>query len=396
MRSSRILYLIVVLLLPYSTAGADSFFFRVEDVDWHFAWGMDYIPTGADITIGYGGFNWIAGVESSIEMTFGAGYEGFETYRDVDYMPHTEIVNSAGHDKNLEFNKANILWALGARQGLLWNPEQQRNLLEAFLFYRGRYDRYLDGRVFWGTDPVTAEAIRQEHALWQEAFPGTDARGILGNSLIAGFSLNTVQESRSAHAKDGLYAEISVEISPYLPVLGASDFYRINLKAKYFKTLFSRYSDLPERRINILLCEYAALDWADAERSMPLYVMQTLGGLNLRYGLADSVRGFEKYSWDTQFKAVNAFEIRANFPSLIHPDVYPGLLLFFDAGYGYKFWGDPDPADPEGGLLLSAGFGVYLNVLDLEYIHLYIQFPIYPRRFDGSAVDLDLDFSLHF
>ncbi len=381
-------------------AGRGSpFLFGLAGVRWHFFWGLDLIPTGLDVRLGYRGLSLLPGLDTVLEATLGGGYEGFETYRAVDYTPNFQIPpdRAAGHDRNLEFNSPNFQWQLGLRQGILWNQEEGHNLLEGFVFYRGRYDRYLEGRAFWGTDPSRVALIQEYHSLWQQSYAGTDAYGIFGTSFLLGVDLNDLRHDDRTKAYDGLYAEGSFEASPWIPsVMGASDFWRLNVSARFFKVLYQASPQARKNAFTVYLGEYASLDYADAARSMPLYVMETFGGTELRSGLADSVRGFEEFSWDTQLKAVNNLEIRANLPSLYFASLVPGALAYFDIGYGRGYWGAPAPYDGAGGVLASTGVGVYLDVFDITYVRVYAHFPLIGARLDGAPWKLDIDFNLHF
>jgi hypothetical protein len=130
---------------------------------------------------------------------------------------------------------------------------------------------------------------------------------------------------------------------------------------------------------------------------MPLYVMQSFGGTRPREGLADAVRGFEKYSWDTQLKIAHNLDLRINLPvfySILGRDLFPGLVFYFDVGYGSRYWGDP--LDTKGGFIGSTGLGVFLGLLDMAYTHIYCHFPLIGHRIDGAPWVLDLDIGLQF
>ncbi len=392
------LILFLLILMAAISAGAESpITFDISGLRWHFAWGLDVVPTGLAVTVGYEGLSFISGLDTRFETTLDAGYEGFETYRGIDFTPHQEIDYSTGGNKNLEFNMASARWELGIKQGLLWNPGQDRNLLQIFLFYRGRYDSYLDGRIFWGTDPALEQPILDGHLDWQANFEGTDAYGLFGNSFLLGLDLDTLEQNVQSQTYDGIFAEASFEISPYIEiedVPGAADFYRFNLRAMLFKTLYSKASARKWNLFSIYLADYFSVDWADAARSMPLYVMQSFGGTDLRLGLAWSVRGFEKFSWDTQFKIVNNLELRFNLPSIFFKNLFPGFLVYLDAGYGTKFWGAP--AGTEGAFLCSSGLGVFVNLLGITSARIYFKLPLVGERFDGADWHLYINFDLHF
>jgi hypothetical protein len=381
-----------------SETRADPFSFGISDVRRYFAWGWNMIPTGLDVTASYRIPPWFSGVDTILEATIGGGYEGLATFRTWDYIPHTVAADTAAAEGYLEFNSPNFQWQAGIRQGILWNPDKAENLLEAFLFYRGRYERYLNGRYFWGSSDSQIAAIRASHEAWQSSYLGSDARGIFGTSLFAGLAYDDLHFNWRTKAYDGFYTEGSLEISPYFPsVLGASDFWRLNATAKYSKTLYESPRETEKNWFTLYLSGILAIDYADALRQMPLYVMETLGGTEPRVGLAYAVRGFEKYSWDTQLKIVHNLDLRLNLPvfySIFGRDLLPGVVVYFDLGYGDHYWGDP--TDTPGGFLASSGIGTYLGLLDLAYVHLYFHVPLINHRIDRAPWVVDLDLGLQF
>ncbi len=395
------LFAILLLAAPLdgeqSTDSRNPFFYRIEGLRRHFTWGCDFVPTGVDLVAGYRGFFVFPQLQTIVQANLGGGYEGFETYRDSDYTPNVQIPpeKAAGEALNLEFNSPNLQWQLGLRQGLLWNRVLERNLLEAFVFYRGRFDRYLNGRHFWCTEEPRIQEIEDYHEQWQQDYPGTDAYGIFGTSLLVGMAVDNMDRDTSSKAYNGAYAELSLEASPYLPsVMGASDFRRLNFSSKTFKTLYQALLRNGCNVFSVYLGSYFSIDYAAARRQMPLYVMQTFGGTELREGLADSVRGFEKYSWDTQLKIVHNLDLRFNLPAVYWPDLVPGCLLYFDLGYGSDYWGDR--SGTPGVFLGSSGIGVYIDFFDIAYARLYLNVPLIGQRLDRAPLDIDFDLHLHF
>jgi hypothetical protein len=320
------------------------------------------------------------------------------TFRDKNFTPNTVAAATSDPDGNLEFNSPNFQWQMGIRQGIAWNPEEDQNLLEAFLYYRGRYDRYLNGRHYWGSSDAEIAAFEASHDAWQTGYLGTDAYGIFGNSLFTGLAYDTLEFDRRTRAYDGTHAEVSLEVSPYFQsVLGASDFWRVNFSTKTFWTLYDARPEVKKNVFTIYAGSYFSIDYADARRSLPLYVMQSFGGTELRDGLADSVRGFEEFSWDTQLKIVHNLEMRFNLPVLYSfrdRDLIPGLVVYFDLGYGTRYW--RDPTNTPGGFLGSTGIAVFADLFGIAYTQFYAHFPLIGQRIDGAPVTLDFAIGLHF
>jgi hypothetical protein len=383
-------------------AATDSAFFcRIVDVRRYFAWGWDLVPTGFDVTVGCKIKPWFEGVDTILQATVGGGYEGFGTFRTSDLIPNQPVdapEATADPNGNLEFNSPNFQWQAGIHQGILWNPAAHQNLLEVFLYYRGRCDRYLDGRHYWGASESGIAAIETAHEDWQASYVGNDACGIFGNSLFAGLACDALRFDRRSKAYEGTYAEASFEFSPYFSaVLGASDFWRVNLSTKTFRILYESRTWRSKNWFTVYGGSCFSIDYADAHRQMPLYVMQSIGGTQPRKGLAKAVRGFEDYSWDTQLKIVHNLDVRFNLPviySIGGKDLLPGLVAYFDLGYGTRYWGDP--SNTPGGFLGSTGMGVFVDLLDVVYTHLYLHLPLIGRRIDGAPAVVDFELGLHF
>ncbi len=387
-----------------------GFYWGLDDVLFYWAWGADAFPSGLVLKAGYKE-NFLEKYDTDFFAIARGGYGGETFLRGTDFTPHINPFDTgvlpAGITEWGPYNKVNfdapqVRWELGVKQGLLWSDKTDKNLLEAILMYRGRYDNYLTGRIIWGTDENLAAVVTDLHEAWRSEYQGTDANGILGNSLLIGLLYDTISKNEVTKVYDGLYAEISAEFSPYfegLSDLGASDFWRVTGSAKGFIPLYNAAPEAGTNLISVYLADYFSIDYSAAEKSMPLYVMKSFGGTGLRTGLAGGkgVRGFETNTWDTELKVVNNLEIRCNLPALYFRNIVPGILVFIDAGYGYGFWHAPAPYNTMNTVLASTGFAIYLNLFDLATVTATSSFPLYGNRLDGKKYSLfGIGFGLHF
>ena len=369
-----------------------DFYWKLAGVRWYFLWGLDLLPTGVDITLGYKGFRILPGRDTLLQVTAGGGYESFNLYRYADGSP---ALPGSQFDK-MEFNAWIFKWEPGIRQGFLWNRKLDRNLLEGFLFYRGRYDIYRDGRVIWGTPVAEAQQIVQEHTDYQAALVFVDSEGVWSNSLFTGISLDMMDGNKNHQTKQGFYGELSLEWDPYLPDAAWKtdvDFLRFNGTLKGFYTLFDAAPDREKNLFSVYAGDHFSVDYA-AGHNIPMFVMQSFGGTRPRTGLGRTLRGFEEYTYDTRFKMVNNIEIRANLPALRLKSAVPGVVSYFDSGYYSNYFGDPGVL--KSGFLCSTGFGVYLNLLGVDYLRIYLHFPLVGERVDGKKMTVDVNLGLHF
>lgn len=352
------------------------------------AYWLGIVPTGLDLKLDYRISPLVHGLDSILEMTAGAGYEPENFYRTSTGSPYTQPgYATAGPSGNniSDFDRVQAVSDLGFRQGILYNPKQNRNLLEAFAFYRFHYDHY--------SEPPNATG----GLIFSSPFP--DRNQILSNSIMGGFDYDTLQYDKLHKTYQGIYAETSLEWGPrfFFNGIGNADFLRWNFKGKIFRTLYtSTYTSKTAKKMNrfsLYAGEYFSADYATGN-SIPIYVQQTLGGRELRFGLGGTVRGFETAAYDTNFKAVNSLEIRAVGPAIFVPSLAPGLFAFVDTGYYNGYF--QDPSHTPGGFLASTGVGAYLVSFDLASIDAILAFPLYGHRIDRSPYNISFHFSLHF
>ena len=129
---------------------------------------------------------------------------------------------------------------------------------------------------------------------------------------------------------------------------------------------------------------------------VPLPVRQTFGGRNqLVEGLGGQVRGVDTDSLDTNLKAVNNLELRANGPALFNPDIVPGLIVFWDSGY-YNQVGEAGISSPASGFVSTIGAGGFLDFLDLGTGAGYLAYRLDNVNASGQRFSFMIEFGLHF
>ena len=369
-----------------------DFYFQLARVRWYLLWGIDFLPTGVDLTFGYKGLSFFPGLDTKFQITAGGGYDSLNLYRDADGTPYLP----GSMKSKMEFNALLLAWEPGLRQGILWNDLLDRNLLEAFIFYRGHYDDYFNGRIIWGTDDAERDQILAEHGSYKNDLIFTDKEKVFSNSLFAGLTFDALKVDKIHNVSDGFYSEFSVEWDPAIPKTFPNidvDFLRFNFQARSF---FPLYDAAPEREKNLFslyLGENFAIDYA-LGNNIPMFVSHTFGGTYIREGLGYYVRGFEKWTYDTQLKIVNNLELRANLPAIYFKNLVPGLVAYFDTGFYRGYFGDPGVVKQ--GFLVATGVGFYLDFFGIDYLRVYLQVPLYGERVDGKKIHIDLNAGLQF
>jgi hypothetical protein len=337
---------------------------------------------GVDVGIGYRGLPLLPSADTTIWAYIGGSYKWMSYYRDSAGNLIAPGALAAPGSADPGFTRIEGAWRLGIEQGFAWNPRTKTNLLEAFVFYRGRAD---------------ANQITAGDLLYASSIP--DRAGMLLNSIQLGFACDDVLSDARHKSRDGISAEVSAEWGPrffFNTLAGDSDYLRFNATFSWFLPLFDAAPDRPVNLFNVYLAEYLSLDYAvGLAAPVPLFVRQSFGGRDQVDGLGGQVRGVDSGSLDTNLKAVNNLEIRLNLRPMVLPDIVPGLVAFWDSGY-YNQVGEAGIAAPKSGFVTTVGAGAFLNFLDLGTGALYMTYRLDDVNADGKQIGFMVEFGLHF
>jgi hypothetical protein len=353
---------------------------------------------GVDLGVGYRGLSLIPGEQTTFWIYAGGGYEVGHYYRDqYDALLSPGQIGSGGGPlakADPAFNRIEAAWRLGIEQGFIWNPRTSTNLFEAFFFYRGRYDVNLPAGGALLTDPSLT------------LLPDRDTS--LLNTLQLGLGYDDTL-TNTHYTRNGTSSELTAEWGPpwfFNTIQGDSDFVRFNATVTSFIPLFDA---APESRANVFsvyLGEYLSVDYAIGLNGtpVPLFVRQTFGGRTQNTGLGEQVRGVDKGGYDTNLKAVNNLEVRANLlaiplPGLVAghvPVIIPGVLAYFDCGF-YDQVGEPVISSPSPGLVAATGAGVYVEVPGFGTLLAYVEYRLDSANAEGDHLRIFvLEFGMQF
>ncbi len=341
---------------------------------------VDLRLIGADVGVGYRGFQLFPNVDTVLWSYLGGGYEWQEYYR----TPSGALIGPGGlGSANPGYMRIELLGRVGIAQGIVWNDDTMRNLLEVFVFFNSRYD----------TNQIAPGQTLSDAMI-------DDRTGTFQNTLLGGLGLNGVHDDVDHKVRRGVSAELSAEWGPswlFNTLIGSADFVRFNANTRIFLPFFDVAPDRPVNLLSAYLAENLSVDYAiGIGAPVPLVIRQSFGGRRPQTGLGSAVRGVAWGSYDTNLKAVNNLELRVNLPALVIPDVVPGLIAFFDAGY-YDQLGEGGIVTPApAGIVASTGLGAYLDFLDLVTAALYLDYRLDDVNPNGSHWSLTAEASLHF
>lgn len=336
---------------------------------------------GLDLGIGYRGLALMPGTDTILWAYGGGAYERRTFVR----LPDGSLITgpapaSVDPSEDIFYDRWSARWQLGIAQGFLWNARMESNLLEAELFYRGRYDAN-----------IQADA---DQLIYRSALPDRD--GILSNAVLAGICWSDALLDPRTKTKSGIAAEFTVEWGPSFLLntgIGRSDYIRFNLSARGFIPVLDAAPDASMNVFSLYICDFFSLDYA-LGRSVPLHIRQSFGGIDPRTGLGGALRGIDSGSLDADLKAVNNFEVRANLPAIVIRDIMPGMLAYWDMGAYYQIGETIEPA--LFGFVTSVGAGAFLDLFDFAQLIAYLNYRLTGVNADGNSLSFDFDFVLKF
>ncbi len=344
---------------------------------------FDVLPFfwGSDLGVGYRGFSLIPGTDTILWAYGGGGYQTQTYIR----MPDGTLITGAAPGTvtvpaDINYDRWSWRWQAGIEQGFLWNSRTQQNLLEAVLFYRGRYDSNVQASP--------------SQLIYQSA--SFDRFGLVGNAVIAGVIYDDLLFNPVNRTRNGIHAELTGEWGYPIftgTVEGSFTYLRFNLTAKGFLPLFDAAPTAEMNVFSVCLCDFASVDYALGS-SVPLHIRQTFGGMKPRTGLGGALRGIDSGSLDANLKAVNNLEVRAYLPALFIRDIVPGILVFCDAG-AYAQLGE-GVASPAYGFVAATGAGAFVDIFDFAQIVVYGCYRLTGVNADAQSLSLEYDFILKF
>jgi len=329
----------LALIAIFSLAGACGWALPDLPEDLLFKW--DVRIWGGDVAFGWKGWDLFPGVDTVLWASVGGGWQGNHYFGSDD-----DTVVPADPDAK-RYDNLNADWRFGVAQGIVFNPEQDRNLVEFLLLYRGKYHDYFDDNGL---------------------LPAQEQGGLLQHSLTTGLLFDNVSMDEASLNSRGIYAVLSAEFAPEWlgnAALGGSDFWRLSLGVTGYQPV------LDTRVLSIYLAERVLLDRLFGDQ-VPVSALGSIGvlkkvpiGANPRRALGGTLRGVWGSRYDGLVKLTSNFDVRLHFPALtLFGLATPVAVAYFDAGLYDKMTG----ALQLDAVYCATGLGVGLYALGFDFI----------------------------
>ncbi len=373
-RKTTVMILILLLFVPLSSyslendSTSDIIIIPTPRI-----WGLD-LHLAFPFSLFHGDINTVFWIE------LGAGYERIGFFRKPDGSPYNGSLPGFDPEISPYYTRQNFQLQLGLEQGLLWNECLNANLFDVFVFYKLRYDAYIQDQ-----NPTSPQLI------FSCDYP--DKEGIFQNSLLLGVIWNELDRNYLHNMRSGMEFEASVELAPEFlanTIFGLSDFIRYNLTFCAFIPIFDI---APDSFANVLSAYCGFLFTADylSGDHIPINALRTIGGRRPKPALGYSVRGLEPGRFDSRLKVAGNFDLRINLPEIANNIIQPGCIFYVDAGY-YNFI-DFD----EQGIIYTTGGGLYFTILEMINICFYSQVLLNEDLIrGGSFLPFAFELSFHF
>lgn len=343
----KLITVLLLCLMVLSAATAETTYrFIFADMDQHSEILIGFCPTYLLLGLGMD-FHLMENNTSELQILVGGGYNQREVFQnpqtgEPDYTYDKGkglIYDTIQGDLFLRFDQGFLDDLLILRAGIETQYEMNR---DSFVDRNDSLDSLLTG--YNGTVYPDLNGDRQ----------------FLGTSLSLRLTYDDMEDT--LFTNDGILAYVEAKYAPYFLnqwLDGTADYYSLTANAVFAKTIYT-YSTGDSDWFSIVLADRVNVNWTDG--SVPVNAQGPLS-------LGRKVRGYNTYSYNTEFTAVNNFDIRFSGPGIGIASIRPRVNLFFDMGIGagnYFNYGH----GPEDGYNFLSSTGIQLTVSFFDFVDL--------------------------
>ncbi len=345
--------LLVLLISAFSLfAASPDFRFIFADLDQHSEILIGFCPTY--VLVGFGADFGEANT-SELQVLVGGGY----TQRMVFQDPHTgEPHYTEPEGRGITYDVIQGDLFLRYDQGFLDDLLMLRASVETQYEYNrssfvDRNESLVDQlNLTGGYNPQIYPDLQPENGVSQ----------FLGTTLGLRFTYDAMDDSILMN--DGILAYVEAKYAPLFLnrwLDGTADYYSLTANAVFAKTLYT-YTTENYDWFSIVLIDRVNVNWTDG--SVPVNAQGAVS-------LGRKVRGYNTYSYGTQFSAVNNFDIRFAGPGIGIDSIKPRINVFFDMGIGAgNYFNTSIPVETESGVNFLSSVGAQFTVTFFDFIDL--------------------------
>ena len=360
----KIMVTAVVLLLAVTSVFAAPLRFVFGDLGQHPEILMGFLPSYLLAGAGYRPVELIEGDVTEIQLLAGLGYNQRKVWQN-------ELSGEVKKEDPIVYDVLETDWILRFVQGFGDSSVAGKDLFTITAGYEGKLEFALDSMVKGQTRnngiPSVIRSLDDRIGTYEgDIYP--DLRGnrtALGSVLALQLKYDEMDDRMTT--TDGFVAKADLKWAPSFlngALDGKADYYSLTLNAVAAKTVFA-YSENGKDMFTITLVDRGNVNWTDGSM-VPVWAQGPVS-------LGRKVRGFNTWTYNTQFTAVNNFDVRFAGPNLGVKGIFPRVNLFYDIGYGCGKYFNTQIS--EGNFLMSTGVQVtvsFFDFIDLGYQVAYL------------------------
>ncbi len=360
----KIMVTAVVLLLAVTSVFAAPLRFVFGDLGQHPEILMGFLPSYLLAGAGYRPVELIEGDVTEIQLLAGLGYNQRKVWQDY-------LSGEVKKEDPIVYDVLETDWILRFVQGFGDSSVAGKDLLTITAGYEGKLEFALDSMVKGQTRNNGIQSVIRSLDDRIGTYEGDiypDLRGnrtALGSVLALQLKYDEMDDRMTT--TDGFVAKADLKWAPSFlngALDGKADYYSLTLNAVAAKTVFA-YSENGKDMFTITLVDRGNVNWTDGSM-VPVWAQGPVS-------LGRKVRGFNTWTYNTQFTAVNNFDVRFAGPNLGVKGIFPRVNLFYDIGYGCGKYFNTQIS--EGNFLMSTGVQVtvsFFDFIDLGYQVAYL------------------------
>lgn len=355
MKKLLTILLVLVMILTGASASSPTFRFVFGDLDQHPEILIGFCPTY--LLLGFGAdFHFIEDNTSEFQVLVGGGYNQRMVFQDPsDGTPFYTVSDGRG----ITYDAAQGDLFLRFNQGFM------NDLLVLRASIETQYEANLNS--FVKNSATLNSQLNGEGVFNNAIYP--DLKGdhqFLGTSISLRLTYDDMEDT--LFTNDGILAYVETKFAPYFLnqwLDGTANYYSLTANAVFAKTLYN-YSTENSDWFSIVLIDRVNVNWTDG--SVPVNAQGPVS-------LGRKVRGYNTYSYGTEFSVVNNFDIRFSGPAIGLDGLRPRINLFFDMGLGAGNYFNTSKKPDGVNFLCSTGGQITISIfdfIDLGYEVAYI------------------------
>ena len=358
----KIMLAAVILVIAITSVFAAPLRFVFGDLGQHPEILMGFIPSYLLAGAGYRPVELIEGDVTEIQLLAGFGYN----QRKVWQNPETGDVEPNNSMGPIIYDVLETDWMLRFVQGFGDSSVAGKDLFTVTAGYEGKLEFALDsmvkGKIRNNGGSYEVRSLNDRIGTYEGTiYPDLlGDRTVLGTVLALQFKYDQMDDRMTT--TDGFVAKADVKWAPGFlngALSGRADFYSLTLNAVAAKTVYS-FSENGKDMFTVSLVDRANVNWTDGSM-VPVWAQGPVS-------LGRKVRGYNPWTYNTQFTAVNNLDVRFAGPALGVKGIFPRVNLFFDMGYGCGKYFNTNTSDSN--FLMSTGVQVtvsFFDFIDLGY-----------------------------